>query len=244
MPKASLVIRAKNEARHLAETLDAIFTQTERSFEVILVDSGSTDATLDIARRYPIRILSIIPEDFTYGRALNYGIANAEGQLIVCLSAHATPVDDGWLAALLSCFQNPLIAGAYGRQVPRDNVSFLELLGMRISGVTSLEARLQRKNMTFSNANGAIRRDLWQTCCFDEALAGAEDIVWAKQMLCRNLCIAYEPRAAVYHSHGEPLIALLRRQWRDYPVKLRLRFGANLPAARPARLGYPEKRSR
>lgn len=233
--KALIVIRTKNEEQYLGDTLDAVFDQDERDFQVVIVDSGSTDSTLSIARRYHADILEIKPEEFTYGSALNRGISRASSEFVVCLSAHATPVDECWLSFLLKGFRNPRVAGVYGRQVPRSNANPLELLGMRISGVTSSKPRWQRYNMHFSNANGAIRRHLWELCPFDESLAYAEDFAWARQMQRWDYLIAYEPQAAAYHSHGEPFLKLLRRQLRAEPGKLRASFRLGQPRLRKAR---------
>ena len=221
MPKVSVIIRAKNEARYLGETLEAIQGQRLQDFEVILVDSGSTDSTVAVAEGYGARIVHIDPRDFTYGRALNLGISHSQGQLLVSLSAHATPETDEWLASLVSGFRYAGVAGVYGRHIPRSNASFFELLGMRLTGITSKETRIQRDRARFSNANGAIRRTLWEKAPFNEHLPGAEDIEWARQMQRQGYSIVYEPRAAVYHSHGESLPRLLHRQLHDQPVILR-----------------------
>lgn len=218
MPRVSVVIRAKNEAQYIGETLAAVQGQQYRDFEVIVVDSGSTDRTLDIAEEYGAKIVTIDPDEFTYGGALNLGIANSQGQLLVSLSAHATPETPNWLGSLVRGFGSPSVAGVYGRHIPRENVSFFELLGMNLSGVTSKEPRLQTGSARFSNANGAVRRDLWELHPFNEELPGAEDIDWARQMQHLGYVVAYEPRAAVYHSHGESLPRLIKRQLHDQPV--------------------------
>lgn len=218
MPKVSIVIRAKNEERYLGETLLAIRGQRFRDFEVLLVDSGSTDCTVDVGLKHGAKIVRIDPSDFTYGRALNLGISQSSGEILVSLSAHATPENDEWLASLVSGFRYSGVAGVYGRHIPRDNVSLFELLGMHLSGVTSKDRRIQSGGARFSNTNGAIRRKLWEMAQFNENLPGAEDIEWARRMQRLGYSIVYEPRAAVYHSHGESLPRLLRRQLHDQPV--------------------------
>jgi rhamnosyltransferase len=234
--RASIVIRAKNEANLIGEALDAVFGQRfEGGFEVVLVDSGSTDGTLDIVRRYPTHLIEIPPETFTYGRSLNIGTAAARGELIVSLSAHSTPLDERWLGQLLEPFSDPRVAGVYGRQVPRPNATWLELLGMRLSGVMDDRPRVHTRNSMFSNANGAFRRSLWLRVPFDEEVGGAEDLAWVRVMLREGYCVAYEPRAAVYHSHGEPFLKHLRRTVRDQPTFLRamVGLGARSGAERP-----------
>ena len=218
---ASVVIRAKNEARYIGEVLEAIFRQEGADpFEVILVDSGSTDGTLEIVRRFPIKLIEIPPETFTYGRALNIGIAEASGDYIASLSAHSTPAHEGWLANLVGPFKNPRVAGVVGRQCPRENASFLDLLGMRLTGLTGERPELRERNPRFSNANSGLRRALWQRVPFDEQVAGAEDFAWARTMQELGYLIAYEPGAAAYHSHAEPIGKHLRRMMHDGPTVL------------------------
>ncbi len=216
-----MVIRAKNEARYIGETLTAIQRQRYRDFEVIVVDSGSVDRTPEITEQYGVKLVFIEPREFTYGRALNLGVRHSQGDLLVSLSAHATPEGDQWLGSLVSGFRRQNVAGVYGRHIPRSNVSFFELLGMKLSGVTGTEPKIQQSGARFSNANGAFRRDLWEIIPFNEDLPGAEDIYWARQVQRLGYLIAFEPRAAVYHSHGEPLPRLIRRQLHDQPVILR-----------------------
>jgi glycosyltransferase involved in cell wall biosynthesis len=231
--RASIVIRAKNEARFIGEVLEAVFGQRfPGGFELVVVDSGSTDGTLDILGRHSVRLVQIPAETFTYGRSLNLGIAAARGELIASLSAHSTPAHDRWLANLLEPFDDPDVAGVYGRQLPRPNATPLELLGMRLSGLTDERPRRHELNPMFSNANGAFRRALCLEVPFDEQVGGAEDLAWARLMLRAGYVIAYQPTAPVYHSHGEPLLKHLRRTLRDQPTFLRAMLGAR-GGARP-----------
>ena len=186
----------------------------------MVVDSGSTDGTLEIVRRFPVTLVQIPPEDFTYGYALNLGVSHADGDLIATLSAHSLPTDADWLRSLISPFQDPRVAGVYGRQVPRTNATLFELAGMRLTGLLSERPKLLDKRPLFSNANGAFRRSLWAEHPFDELIRGAEDIAGARSMQEHGYLIAYEPKAAVYHSHGEHPLRHLRRASRDVPIVL------------------------
>ena len=92
MSKISIVIRTKNEEKYLAQTLDMLIAQKEMDFEIIIVDSGSTDRTLDIIKNYHVKLIEIKPEEFTYGYALNIGAEAASGEYLLNLSAHAIPI--------------------------------------------------------------------------------------------------------------------------------------------------------
>ena len=70
----SIVIRAYNEEKHIGRLLDGIRQQTLKDVEIILVDSGSTDGTVSVAESFGARIVRIAPQEFTFGRSLNFGI--------------------------------------------------------------------------------------------------------------------------------------------------------------------------
>jgi glycosyltransferase involved in cell wall biosynthesis len=185
---------------------------------VVIVDSGSTDGTLDIVRSFPTTLIQIRPDEFTYGYALNLGVANVDAEIVATLSAHSLPAGPDWLRALIEPFSGPRVAGVYGRQLPRSNATILELAGMRLTGLLSDQPKLLARRPLFSNANGAFRRSLWLDHPFDERVGGAEDIAWVRSMQERGYLIAYQPTAIVYHSHGEPLMRHLRRASRDVPT--------------------------
>jgi rhamnosyltransferase len=213
------VIRAKNEARFIGETLTAVFeTAALAPRQVVVVDSGSTDGTQAIVRSFPTTLIEIAPEDFTYGYALNLGVASLDAEIVATLSAHSLPANSNWLRNLIEPFGRARVAGVYGRQLPRANATLVELLGMRLTGVLSDSPRLLDRRPLFSNANGAFRRSLWLDHPFDERVGGAEDIAWVRTMQERGYLIAYQPTAAVYHSHGESPLRHLRRASRDIPT--------------------------
>lgn len=242
------MIRAKNEARFIGQALAAIFDpEALPPRQLIVVDSGSTDGTQSIVQRYPrATLIQIRPDEFTYGYALNLGVANVDAEIVATLSAHSLPANPDWLCELIKPFTTARVAGVYGRQLPRPNATILELLGMRLTGVLSDTPRMLDRRPLFSNANGAFRRSLWLEHPFDEHVGGAEDIAWVRTMQERGYAIAYQPSAAVYHSHGEPLMKHLRRASRDVPTVignfLHLGSGGRVapkparskPAARPA----------
>src|SRR5205085_638558 len=108
LPSVSVVIRAKNEARFIGETLQAIFDPAALPpRQVVVVDSGSTDGTQAIVRSFPSLLIEIAAEDFTYGYALNLGVANVDAEIVATLSAHSLPADPNWLRTLIEPFSTP-----------------------------------------------------------------------------------------------------------------------------------------
>jgi len=199
----SVVLRARNEAEWIGRCLAALAHQSLGPLDVILVDNESDDGTDAIARRAGVRVLDLARREFTYGRALNLGIAAARHEVVALLSAHCVPSDELWaeyLYAHLGPDGDAGLAGVYGRQEPLPDTPACD---RRDLWTTFRHERVrQRSDFFFHNANAALRRGLWREEPFDERLTGVEDRAWAKRVLARGFAVAYEPRARVYHQHG------------------------------------------
>lgn len=200
-PKASIVIRAYNEEAHIGRLLEGIISQKFTDSEIILVDSGSTDATVRIASRYPVRVVSIDPEDFTFGRSLNTGIAAASGEFIVIISAHCFPLRPDWLPHLLAPFADPEVALSYGRQRGGETNQYSEHQWFRFYFPAVSVPR--QDNPYCHNANAAIRRSLWEGHNYNENLTGLEDLAWGSWAFEQGHAISYAAEAEVVHLHDE-----------------------------------------
>ena len=207
--ETSIIIRTLNEAKHLESLLAGIRDQNYSDWEVILVDSGSTDGTLDIAQRYGVSIHHIPKEEFTFGRALNLGCGRAQGRYLVFASGHVWPVSNGWLRNLVKPFEEPSIAMVYGRQRGTDANRVSELRDLYVNYASSSKILVDEPNG--NNGNAAIRRDLWLRQRFDESLPGLEDIDWARKVQQQGYRVYYAADAAVYHVHQETLRQVYRR---------------------------------
>lgn len=196
--KVSIIIRSKNEEKWIGFCLESIFSQSYQNFEVILVDNNSKDATVKKAENWPIKIIEI--EKFLPGDAINQGIDQSSGDLIVCLSAHCIPINKEWLSNLIRPLENPSIAGVYGKQIPLSSSSALNKRDLFI--VFGDERRIQEKDTFFHNANSAFTRDIWKKFPFDSTATNIEDRLWGQEVIKSGAKIAYEPDACVYHHHG------------------------------------------
>jgi rhamnosyltransferase len=199
LPKISVIVRTRNEEVWIDHCLGMIFRQDYPDFEVILVDNESTDHTLEIVRRFPVKEVVTIRE-YKPGHSLNTGIRHSTGQLIACISAHCIPQRTDWLSTLAKAFEDPTIAGVYGRQLPL--VFSADLDKRDLLTVFGLDRRIQVRDYFFHNANSMLRRDLWEAFPFDEAATNIEDRIWGKQVIEAGWRLMYEPEAAVYHHHG------------------------------------------
>ena len=212
-PKASIIIRCYNEERHIGKLLSGISQQTCQDFEVILVDSGSTDATLAIASHYPVNIISIKPEEFSFGRSLNRGCHIAKGEYLVIVSAHVYPIHKDWLEQLLRPFDTPQVALVYGKQRGDEVSKYSE--HQVFSRWFPEESNYNQTHPFCNNANAAIRKSLWQKFPYDEQLTGLEDLAWAKAMFNEGYCIAYASEAEIVHVHNESPRRIYNRYRRE-----------------------------
>src|SRR5258708_15082417 len=219
MIETSIVIPTKNGAKDIGACLDAVYSQKDVGrVEVLVVDSGSTDNTLEIVRRYPVRLERIAAETFHHARTRNYAAGLAKGEVLVFLSQDAIPASDAWLAAFLSNFNEAAVGAVYGRQLPKaesgvEGRSAFAVMygGARIVKMPMDGIGLGHKYYHFSNANSAIRRKAWEATRFPDELKVFEDVGIAKRILDSGWSIVYEPEAAVYHSHDFPLDILFKR---------------------------------
>lgn len=198
----SIVIRTKNEEELIAEVLKNIKIQKYKNYEVILVDSGSTDATVDIANSYGCKIITMRAEDFTFGYAINYGFEHSEGEYLCLISGHAPPYNEFWLENFVKVLDsNDEIVGCYGGVKPLPDAN---LYAAKDSFNYSLNMESDSDGTkTFSNANSIVKRVMWDRLRFDEQLSASEDRDWAEKTVSQGFRVKYVKDAIVYHSHNE-----------------------------------------
>lgn len=200
---ASIVIRTYNEACYLPEVLLAVSEQTVPASEreVILVDSGSKDRTLEIAEHHGCRIVHIKQSDFSFGRSLNVGCEVARGRNLVFISGHCVPTSPDWLARLVAPIEAGEAGITYGRQEGGPETKFSEHM---LFAKYFPEADLPPPSEFFcNNANAAVRKDLWERHRFDETLTGLEDMHFARRVVAEGGKVRYVPGSSVYHYHHE-----------------------------------------
>eukprot|EP00438_Fugacium_kawagutii_P011496 Skav204693 [mRNA] locus=scaffold7486:26142:27026:+ [translate_table: standard] len=214
--EASIVIRTYNEARWLGKVLEACASQelAEGEFEVVIVDSGSTDATLEIARQGGARVTHINKSDFTFGRSLNVGCQFARGKFLVFISGHCIPIRADWLSNLIAPLQEKEVALVYGRQQGLDGVTkFSEEQLFRKYFPNKSE--IPQEGFFCNNANSAVPKWVWEKYKFDENVTGLEDMVLGKALVKDGYKLGYEANASVIHIHEESWSKIRTRYERE-----------------------------
>jgi rhamnosyltransferase len=245
-PSVSVVIPALNGGRLFADLLAALNDQKQPACEVVVVDSGSSDDSVAVARAHGAHVVEIPQRDFNHGATRNLGIEKTTSELIVLLTQDATPASTDFLSAITAPFADPNIAGVYGRQLPRPDCDVVTARNLshwltgrdeparaRLEG-TSLDRLppMERYQLcVFDSVCCALRRVCWKEQPYENAAFG-EDIIWGRGALQRGWSIAYEPEAAVLHSHRRSIIYEYRRTRESHALLNRLFGLATLPGAR------------
>ena len=215
----SIVIPAKDGGLDLVRCLEAISRQTiDGEFEVLVVDSGSSDGSQGRARSLGARVLEIEPHEFSHGGARTLGVREARGDVVVFTSQDAYAEDERWLANLVAPLSREGVAGVYGRQLPHLDANpseqyFLDFLyGPRPRRQQLPDpSQLSFHSTLFSNVNSAIPRAVLERHPLADDVVMSEDQEWSRRVLLDGLEIVYEPRAAVRHSHAYTIGTAFRR---------------------------------
>ena len=213
-PLISIIVRAYNEEKRIGKLMEEIFKQEINApFEVIVVDSGSNDKTLEIVSRYHVKIIHITPEDFSFGYSLNKGIENSKGKYLVFISAHCYPLHKDWLKDMIEPFKNERVGLVFGKQRGNYLTKFSER--QIFAKLFPDKSILTCENPFCNNANAAIRRSIWEKMHYDESLTGLEDLDWGNKLIKKGFCIFYNSKATIIHIHEESPLKIFKRYERE-----------------------------
>jgi O-antigen biosynthesis protein len=232
----TVAVPVYNGARYLDEVLTAVRAQrTDREVELLIVDSGSTDGSLEIAERHGARIHRIAKGEFSHGGTRNRMMELAAGDHVAFLTQDATPAHDGWLAAMLAGFeQADDVALVFGPHEPRPGASHMIAVEMERHFAVWGDGRridVQRLERTpeelaayrafpgrytfFSDVNGCVARWAWQRIPY-RAVPYAEDQLLGREMIEAGFAKVFHPDARVRHSHDYPPLRFLRRYFDEF----------------------------
>src|SRR4029078_10925567 len=213
-PVVCIIMRSFNEGWALRETLPAIRAQEYRNWELIVIDSGSTDGSVDLIRQaQPAHFIQIQPHEYNPSRVMNHGMELARSEYGIFLNADATPQGAVWLGPLVNCLQNPLTAAVFGRQIPRPDCQAVYACDYdRCFGPKRESAKWEH---FFSMVSSGIRKDIWARRGFLEKLQYAEDDEYTRWARANNYNVIYCPTSVVMHSHNYSPAQAYQRSFGD-----------------------------
>ncbi len=209
-PRAAIIMRAKNSDWVIGEALAALYSQSFTDFELLVVDSGSSDRTLELVGQYPHRLIEIDPADYFPGKVLNRAIAETQSDIIVFQNSDAVPLTADTLAHLMAAFNDPGVDAALARQLPRPEAHTWVKYEYAASFPDGAETPPW---ITLSLPLAAMRRRAWEAHPFYTDAWGSEDTEWGTWAKRTGRRIRYVPQALVMHSHNYTLKQLYGRRF-------------------------------
>ncbi len=219
----SVCLPTRNAGQRVGRALEAWRNQqVGDEIELVVVDSASSDDTVECCRGLGAHVVSIPPECFNHGETRNRMAQLAHGDVLVFSVQDAVPADEHVLRELIEPLQQqPELAGVCGRQVAASDADFVgRWEATQLGKKFGLERRCKRltswkeflswdfprrfESVSFDNVCSAIRRRAWEEQPFSRIDFG-EDLDW------RGGALLFNPAARVFHSHSRPPLAWLQR---------------------------------
>lgn len=225
--RVAVAIPVKDGERYLEEVLAAIAAQEmDADVETLVIDSGSRDRSVDVARAAGVRVVEIAPEEFGHGRTRNLAFEATESDCVAFLTQDATPAGPNWLARLIGPLDADGRVGlSFGPHLPRPDTAApiareLEEFFNSFSpdGQTRVDDSIDPSVPAtgfFSNVNSAILRECWREVRFRD-VEYSEDQAYARDALAAGWRKAFVPDAAVLHAHDYPFATFMRRYFDEY----------------------------
>lgn len=219
--KISVIIPTFNAGVCIGKLLSALRSQDIPPSEIVVIDSSSEDNTVKIAEEFGAKTMVIPKHAFNHGGTRNVAAAGAEGDILVFMTQDALPADNTLLRALTTPMNEPDIAVAFGRHIPRPDASPLEIFARHfnypekgsVKGMNDI-SDYGIKTFFSSNVCSAVRKDLFlKAGMFPEGVRANEDMLMAARLILQGYRVAYVPDAGVIHSHNYSLLKQFRRYY-------------------------------
>ena len=218
--KTSVIIPTLNAGRSIGKLLSALLSQDSES-EIIIIDSSSDDNTVDIAKKFRVKTMSIPRRAFNHGKTRNIAALEAQGDTIVFMTQDALPADSTLLRQLTAPLNKPTIAATFGKHLPKPDAPPLEAFARYFNypdqGSVKGPGDTKKygiKTFFFSNVCSSMKKEFFlKVGMFPENVRANEDMLIAAKFILDGYKIAYVPEAAVIHSHDYSLSKLFSRYY-------------------------------
>jgi len=210
MSAVTIIMRSKDSDWVIDQALAALYSQEFRDFELLVVDSGSKDRTLEMVRRYPHRLIEIPPSNYFPGSVLNMAIENCTSEIIVFVNSDCVLLHPDCLGKLVAQLKSPEVDAAFARQIPRPDAE----LWVRTDYAKSFPAEPRAPAwMTFSLPLAGFKRSAWKKHPFYTQAWASEDSEWGHWARENGLTVRYLPECRVMHSHNYTAKQLFARKY-------------------------------
>lgn len=205
----AIIIPTRQAESSLPGLLGALRQQSLAPFEIVVVDSSSTDKTADIAAKAGCVVETIAPSAFGHGRTRNLGARRTKADILTFMTQDALPGDQSFLEKLVQPIEAGESVAACARQIAREDATPLETFARAFNYPAASCRRTQAdvprlgiKAFFFSNVASAVRQDVfWTVGGFSESVIVNEDMHLCAKLLRAGHAVAYCADAEVYHSH-------------------------------------------
>lgn len=217
-PRISVIIPVRNAADKIERCLEAVFSQSLKPHEVVVIDGRSTDGTVERVKKFPVRLFF---QDYgACGAARQIGLENTEGEYLAFTDADCIPSPD-WLRHLVTELKEGIVGAGGGIKnvgeglwIRSINLAQNAFLG----GGGSIQARLfrgKRYVKSISACNSMYRRqDLAEVGGFNIHLSGADETELNHRLVkLKKGKLLYVPDALVVHDHGRSLKEFARNMY-------------------------------
>ncbi len=213
-PLVSIILRSFNEAWALQGTLAGLQNQEYKNWELIVIDSGSTDGSVELIRAAnPKHFKQIQSHEYNPSRVMNWGMQMASGDYGIFVNADATPQGKNWLRPLVEGLFDPKTAAVFGRQIPRPDCEAVFACDYDRCFGENRESK--NWDHFFSMVSSGLRKDIWLKRGFLEKLQYAEDDEYTRWAKAEGYKIVYVPESVVMHSHNYTGAQAFKRSFGD-----------------------------
>jgi glycosyltransferase involved in cell wall biosynthesis/ABC-type transporter Mla subunit MlaD len=230
--KISIIIPTKDAGEEFDYTLRRI-TQQEGigEIELIIIDSGSQDRTVNISKSYTQNVFQIPPEEFHHGQTRNLGADKASGDFLLFMVQDAIPVGNQWLSKLFTPIQHDRVSAVTTRQLPRSDADLFASWGYwahcRYLGYDhdqihdgsvfknfdELDVKAKRSGASLDSVCLGIKKTIFDRYRFKANYA--EDLELGIRLIKDGHTLMFQSSNAVIHSHNRPATYFLKRSYVD-----------------------------
>lgn len=222
IPSVSAIILTMNAEKNIAPLLQALQKQTVVPCEIIVADSESADKTVSIAKECGAKIIPIKRKEFNHGGTRDYVLKQSKGEYILFLTHDAVPANNALIERLVGKLEtNPKMAVVYGRQLPREDATYMERLVRDYNYPAEGHVYESKdiaahgiKTFFMSDVCALYRRDVYEEIGgFETDIKTNEDMFYAANAISNGYAVGYAADAEITHSHNFSLKEQYQRNY-------------------------------